>query len=362
MDVPPVPKRLIVCCDGTWQSSVSGKRNIPSNITRLARTIAKAGQDAEGKKWQQLVYYDSGVGTGSLTSFEQARQGGTGDGLVVNVLEAYNFLVNNYVPGDQIFCFGFSRGAFTARAIAGLVTDIGIFKPDNMQSFAPLWVAYQKNTAKHDFRKSKEYFQFMNGVRPMVEKGKENEKYVLKPWELPYVGEHDREPLIYKDSNVVEVVGVFDTVGSLGMADTYFRDHAASRKQFQYLNVGLSPCKCSHGDVSLFMYRVLLTKLVIKHAFHALALDDRREPFLPTLWYIPNKETLDKEEAAIDKEDDDWPELKHHREAVDQQIKDHQAKYPPDLYQVWFPGVHINIGGGSDEDGADAEGVCFCFF
>jgi len=243
-DCTPAPKRLIICCDGTWQSSVSGKRNIPSNVTRLARAIARAGEDANGKQWQQLVYYDSGVGTGSLSWLEQARQGGTGDGLVVNVLEAYNFLVNNYAEGDEIFCFGFSRGAFTARAIAGLVTDIGIFKPTNMQSFPPLWAVYQQNTAKHDFRKTKDYFQFIDGVRPMVPKGEEHKVYVRKPWEV----KHDDiirgfGGLTWPNSNAVQVVGVFDTVGSLGMADTRLINDRASRKRFEYLNVRLSPCE-----------------------------------------------------------------------------------------------------------------------
>ena len=63
------------------------------------------------------------------------------------------------------------------------------------------------------------------------------------------------------------------------------------------------------------------------------------------------------EEDAIDKEDDDWPTLKAHRDKIDMQIKKHQAQHKPDLYQVWFPGVHINIGGGSDEDSYDGEGM-----
>lgn len=243
-DVPPtpIPKRLIVCCDGTWQSSVTGKRNIPSNVARLARAIAKVGRDADGKIWQQIVYYDSGVGTGSLNPIEQARQGATGDGLVVNVLEAYNFLVNNYSEGDQVFCFGFSRGAFTARAIAGLVTDIGIFKPVCMQFFAPLWALYQKNLEKHNFQKSKDYFQFINGVRPMCEKGKENEPYVRRLWEIPHHDNMSARGLAYDSSNVVEVVGVFDTVGSLGLADLKILSNASTRRRFEYLNVALSPC------------------------------------------------------------------------------------------------------------------------
>ena len=72
--VEAIPKKIILCCDGTWQSSVSGKHNLPSNVTRMARTIAKAGRDREDNKiWQQVVYYDAGVGTGSLSTFESKR-------------------------------------------------------------------------------------------------------------------------------------------------------------------------------------------------------------------------------------------------------------------------------------------------
>jgi len=90
-----------------------------------------------------------------------------------------------------------------------------------------------------------------------------------------------------------------------------------------------------------------------------LSLDERREPFTPTLWYIPNEDALQEEESAIAKDAGDWPELKAHRATVDKQIADFQAKHKPDLYQVWFPGVHINIGGGSDADSRDAEGTTF---
>lgn len=155
--IEAAPKKIILCCDGTWQSSVSGAHNLPSNITRIARTLAKAGRDnQDGKIWQQIVYYDSGIGSGSLSTFESKRQGATGDGLVVNVLEAYNFVVynfvvNNYSPGDNIYCFGFSRGTFTARAIAGMITDFGVLKPDSMKYFDSLFAAYQKNTSKYNF-------------------------------------------------------------------------------------------------------------------------------------------------------------------------------------------------------------------
>jgi uncharacterized protein (DUF2235 family) len=126
--IPPASKRIIVCCDGTWQSSVTNTANIPSNVTRIARYLNKTGKDDQGREWQQVVYYDAGIGTG-VSAIEAKRQGGTGAGFVGNVIEAYNFIVLNYNEGDKIYCFGFSRGAYTARAVAGLVTDIGIVSP-----------------------------------------------------------------------------------------------------------------------------------------------------------------------------------------------------------------------------------------
>lgn len=70
-------KRIIVCCDGTWQSATSldPKQGCPSNVARLCRVLAKAGLDEKDSNWQQVVYYDAGVGTGEITGFEKIRQG-----------------------------------------------------------------------------------------------------------------------------------------------------------------------------------------------------------------------------------------------------------------------------------------------
>ena len=152
MSDSPWPRRIVVCCDGTWQSSVTSEDNIPSNVTKLARHIKRIGTDNKGKNYHQLVYYDSGVGTGSLSGLEKTRQGGTGDGLAENVIEAYNFIVLNYQPGDEIFCFGFSRGAYTARAVAGLVGDIGVLEPADMQFFPELYRGYMQKKDTDDIK------------------------------------------------------------------------------------------------------------------------------------------------------------------------------------------------------------------
>lgn len=246
--VDAVPKKIILCCDGTSQSSVSGEVNLPSNVTRIARTIAKAGEDG-GKVWQQLVFYDSGVGTGSLSAIEAKRQGATGDGLIVNVLEAYNFVVNNYSPGDKIYCFGFSRGAFTARAIAGMITDFGVIKPEQMKHFPSLFAAYKKNLNKYNFRKTKEYFEWYAGKAPFVPESQKETVYPKIPWYDMGAGE-----IAWEDSRSVELVGVFDTVGSLGSADTYVHSHAADRKQYEWLNVKWNPCECQISKLVNLVY------------------------------------------------------------------------------------------------------------
>jgi hypothetical protein len=239
------PKRLIICCDGTWQSSVSGLKNVPSNITRLSRAIARSGKDADGKVWQQIVHYDAGIGTGDLSKLEKDRQGGFGIGFVGNVVEAYNFLVLNYSLGDQIFCFGFSRGAYTARAVAGLVNDIGIISPREMQDFPDLYTLYQKHKDSHGFRKSQAYREWVNGVEEVVEPSKDpfQPQPSIRWQKLP----HGVSP---ESSRVVQVVGVFDTVGALGIPDlTWTRFNLKFLEKLNgipdvgFHNVALSPCK-----------------------------------------------------------------------------------------------------------------------
>jgi hypothetical protein len=257
-DDRPWSRRLVVCCDGTWQSSVTSKSNVPSNVTKLCRLIARTGADNKNpaKKFHQVVYYDSGIGTGDVSDAEAKRQGGTGAGLAENVIEAYNFIVQNYEQGDEIFCFGFSRGAYTARAVAGLVSDIGVLKPVNMQFFPELYTLYMKNEVGKDFRKSDEWNWFTNGK--LTDKGRK-----MKPEELRKLGLSDPDKiekldvgdlkllaevweirphgeLAIEGSRKVKVVGVWDTVGSLGIPDVGWFDFSRERQQYAFHNVRLT--------------------------------------------------------------------------------------------------------------------------
>jgi uncharacterized protein (DUF2235 family) len=124
-------KRLVVFLDGTWNSVDSN-----TNVWRMRALCAAKGKDGK----PQLVYYEVGV-NGFL--------GGVfGQGLDENIRLAYEWLVENYNDGDEIFIFGFSRGAFTARSLAGLVAFEGILKAGSPVGLTELLTATRRETRK----------------------------------------------------------------------------------------------------------------------------------------------------------------------------------------------------------------------
>ncbi|KAJ5939733.1 hypothetical protein N7466_002867 [Penicillium verhagenii] len=336
-------KRIIICCDGTWQSAVSGENNVPSNITRLCRAINPVGSDASGEVWEQIVWYDSGVGTTSLP-LSTTYEGATGQGLEGNVIEAYNFCVLNYTPGDQIMVFGFSRGAYTARTIAGVITDIGICKKTDLNRFPDLWKQYK--TFKHEktnkgkrFFRSKAWFEWMWEQTETQGRVVRDMKSIEADWAQP-------------NSRTVEVVGVYDTVGAIGMPEVFGQTvPMIVKRENEWHNVGLS----TH----------------IKHAFQALAFNERRKAFKPSLFYIPPKPNNAGKTQADDKDAvggarkaySDLSEIT--KSPSPAEVKDagsrlndalrrrmnheNKMKDPTKLLQVWFPGYHIHIGGGSSD-------------
>ncbi|EGP85565.1 uncharacterized protein MYCGRDRAFT_30969, partial [Zymoseptoria tritici IPO323] len=138
-------KRIILCADGTWLASDLGDKSVPSSVAKLARAISPNGLDDQGRIIKQIVSYHSGVGSGDLP-FQKAiavLSGGIGWGLDADVTQIYDFISNNYQPGDELFFFGYSRGAFTVRSVAGLVSNIGVLSSTNMSHFPEMWRAYR---------------------------------------------------------------------------------------------------------------------------------------------------------------------------------------------------------------------------
>ncbi|CZT18461.1 uncharacterized protein RCC_04306 [Ramularia collo-cygni] len=264
-----VNKRIIVCCDGTWLASDLGDGSIASNVAKLARAISPNGLDEAGRLIKQVVFYQSGIGSGDLP-FQKAIYGGLGLGLDADVTQCYEFITNNYAPGDELFFFGFSRGAFTARSVAGLISNVGVLSSRNMVKFPELWKAYRMNAGGQLFRSSKWYLE-------------NAEKLGLRVVQI-------------------KAIGVWETVGALGIPEWPLVSKLQSlglpiNKEFAFHDTALSEN--------------------IEYAFQALAIDEKRFTFPPTIWHAlpggPSKE----------------------------------------LKQCWFPGVHSNISGGvASEPGA----------
>ena len=255
-------KKLIVCADGTWNNEDGA--GDPTNVTRLHRAI----QNNFVEQVDQLICYVTGVGT---RLGERIRGGAFGYGLSNNILEAYRFLAEHYEPGDQLFLFGFSRGAYTARSLAGFIRNCGLLKRGNLDARLDEAFALYRN------RSSKTH---PSGPQAMAFKAD------------------------YAYSPDLEFVGVWDTVGSLGIP-------LPSVKLFSWL------ARFVDRD---FQFHDTSLSSIIKHAYHAVSIHEHRGTFPATLW---------QKQAGV----------------VDQVLE-----------QVWFPGVHCDVGGGYRARGlADAS-------
>jgi uncharacterized protein (DUF2235 family) len=154
-----MPKKLAIFCDGTWNEPTKHGTNV------LRMLQATEPKDANGDH-PQLVHYIAGVGT---RKGERFRGGAFGLGISDNIIDAYSFIVSNYENGDEIFLFGFSRGAYTARSIAGLIHNLGVLKRHNLPLIAEAYKHYKDKT--DDWKPSGTEGFFPNyGREPPVEK------------------------------------------------------------------------------------------------------------------------------------------------------------------------------------------------
>lgn len=258
-------KRIILCADGTWNlrdqvDEKTGRRR-PTNVTKVARAVlprSAAGID-------QVVYYHDGIGTrGPL---DKLTGGAFGKGIEENIRNLYRFIVYNYEPGDELYFFGFSRGAFTVRSLAGFMNLVGLVEKDDDYFVPDIYACYEKGNRpgspewSHAFRK-------VQGAR------------ACPP---------------------IRFIGVWDTVGALGAPGVVGKVASA-----------LNGNKYGCHEVALHP--------TVEHAYHALALDERRKPFKPTFWTRPQG----------------WAGV---------------------LEQAWFAGVHSNVGGGYSPDGLANEAL-----
>ncbi|PWN31933.1 uncharacterized protein FA14DRAFT_181855 [Meira miltonrushii] len=151
------PQRIIILCDGTWQkrgavdsvftsTGISTATNTTwfTNVALLSQCILPnaAVTDSDAPPMPQTVFYQDGIGATPYI-FQRLFEGATGTSLDLKVMEAYSFIVDNYQEGDELFFFGFSRGAYTARTLAAFVNYIGILsKQERSTSLNTLWHAF----------------------------------------------------------------------------------------------------------------------------------------------------------------------------------------------------------------------------
>lgn len=243
-----MPKKIVFCADGTWNHPNETDDGVPAptNVYKLFNLLLQTAT--------QAPRYDSGVGTDG-TPIDHLLAGVMGQGLFQKIKDGYTVIAQSYQDGDQIFLFGFSRGAYTARSLAGMIAICGLPAPDKFDSSAT-------DAAFAAYRAPKE------GVERTPLLASFTQKYSARDVQIA-------------------MVGVWDTVGELGIPGNLFS--GLDTNFYGFLDTSL------HPDVQA--------------AYQALAIDEKRSEFTPTLWTTPASAT---------------------------QI----------VEQIWFSGVHSDVGGG----------------
>jgi uncharacterized protein (DUF2235 family) len=211
--------------------------------------IARAICPENDRGEAQVVYYDEGVGTGNW--WDRLLGGAVGIGLGRNVQRAYRFLCLNYRPGDRIVLIGFSRGAFTVRSLGGLIGLVGLLRKGDLDKMPAIWSYYRTKPAERD------------------------------PTNI--------DPDWIAQRPDIDLLVVWDTVGAMGIPFGLLR--WIGRRWYQFHDVKLSA--------------------KVRHAYHALAVDEHRRTFVPAVWDTSNGLATAQE-----------------------------------VEQRWFAGAHSNVGGG----------------
>lgn len=263
------PKSIVILSDGTWQDL---NQPYPTNVVKLLQAIVPKAKDGR----EQIVFYDEGVGTSQIKSklgiidrFNKWVGGGLGVGIDHRIQMCYKFICLNYNPGDTLYLFGFSRGAYTVRSLAGLIYNCGLLRRECIRKLPDAYELYR---------------------RP-------NEDTLAAPEGADAV----RFRQMYCRSDLpcgrpeIDVLGVWDTVKALGIPNIPILDRISPLNNARY---------AFHDDV---------LSEIIKSAFHAVAIDERRSTF----------------------------------ELIPVDVK--RSTKQRFIAQSWFPGGHGAVGGGDQE-------------
>jgi uncharacterized protein (DUF2235 family) len=281
-------KKIIIFADGTGNAFTRQE----SNVWRLYEAIDLTQPD-------HLAHYVQGVGTSSFRLWATI-DAATGLGVPANVRRAYEYLCRNWRPGDEIYMFGFSRGAFTVRTLIGMIHHEGLLATERADGLVPLpelredikaaWRSYRAKTAP--FRLSE--------MSPLIPVVRALRQIALGAWRLVrsrplYATLPNNDP---RRQPEITFVGLFDTVEAYGVPLEEFR---------RAIDWGIWPISFRNNRISPLVRKVC----------HALALDDERLTFHPLRIDLPAGESSTSDRVE----------------------------------EVWFAGVHSDVGGGYPEDG-----------
>ena len=292
-----LPQRLVLFLDGTWNN-----KDDCTNVLNIFNLVVEGVVGEGASRRVQRKYYDEGVGTGVLDSMS----GGIfGTGLEENVREAYNWLVANFndsgdkenYQADEIFIFGFSRGAYTARSLAGFLARCGLLERGSPLTVSQLWQGYgqlerekQEEDLVLDRLLSRKSFHQLEQLKSDPWPGAENKTLIDRQEFTPT----DELLAIWSRRVRITFIGIFDTVGALGIDA-----------------LGIPGVRGKLGRI-----HNLRPSSSYLNVCHALAIDENRNSFqhTPLVEYLPHGQ----EDRAPRKS----------------------------LQQVWFVGAHANVGGG----------------
>ena len=250
-------KKIALFFDGTWNTpddtSDDGDPNTETNVPIMHRCVLPRDENGVIQK----AWYTSGVGT---KWYDRIRGGAFGSGLSDKIKEGYEYLSQNYDDGDKVYIFGFSRGAYTARSLVGLIRNSGLLKKDTISELDYAYELYRTKDAGADSENAK---FFRSKFSRMIE---------------------------------IECLGVWDTVGALGIPLNSFEWF--NKERYEFHDTELSG--------------------IVRNAFHAVAIDEHRKDYDATMW--------------------------------DPKTKPNQR-----IEQMWFCGAHSNVGGGYLNDSLPYE-------
>jgi uncharacterized protein (DUF2235 family) len=217
-------KRIVICFDGTWnkpaEEALPSSERVETNVCRFYQSVHEQSDDGV----KQVKWYDQGIGT---HWYDQYIGGALGSGLEINIIQGYQFLAEAYEDGDEVYVLGFSRGAYTARSLIGLIRNCGLIYPKHLSLRVPM--AYGIYRTRDDDADSLTARMFRAA---------------------------------YSRAIRVKFIGVWDSVGALGIPIDILKQ--VNMKFYEFHDTRLSE--------------------IVENAYHAVAIDEHRQDYDVCLW------------------------------------------------------------------------------